>query len=117
MLLHWTPVITCLVDSHNIILKIKYHFENSIEIDREWHECVVAVSQDDKTSVPVSRSTPVSALARNSTRVIASVDTTISVCDHDFTSEKFVPSVNAWMNIGENLGKKLAQFIFNKYFF
>ena len=99
------------------LIILRYYLQKSIEVDGEWHECVVDVSQDDKTSVPVSRSTPVSALARNSTRVIASVDTTISVCDHDFTSEKFVPSVNAWMNIGENLGKKLAQFIFNKYFF
>ena len=87
------------------LINIRHCLEHSCEIQLPWNQYLVAVSQDDKTSVPVSRTTPVASLVRNSTKVITPNDITISVCDHDFTSEKFIPSVNCWMNIGKDIGK------------
>ena len=63
------------------------------------------MSQCDKTNVPESQSILVRALVRNSTKVIAPNGTTVSVCDRDFTVEKFTPSVNCWMNIGTHIGE------------
>ena len=88
------------------LLQLRYCLETSCEIISPWNQYLVAVSQDDKTSVSVLRTIAVGALVRNSTKVIAPIDAMISVCDHDFTAEKFIPSVNCWMNIGKDIGKK-----------
>ena len=76
-----------------------------MEIGFSWNECLIAMNQYNKTSVSVSHSVAIVSLARNSTKVIVNTGTTVSVYVHDFTAEKFIPSVNCWMNIGMNIGE------------
>ena len=52
-----------------------------------WTIGLVALGQDDKTSVPVSRTVPVAAVQRQSGLSIHPVNSQIIAADHDFTVE------------------------------
>ena len=72
-----------------------------------WTIGLVALGQDDKTSVPVSRTVPVAAVQRQSGLSIHPVNSQIIAADHDFTAEKFIPSVTHYFNIGRDMGSSL----------
>lgn len=62
---------------------------------------------DDKASVPVGRKVPISASARQSTRVLMEPGQKPKASDHDFLSERGVASVIHRMNISNNPGDSL----------
>ena len=72
-----------------------------------WTIGLVALGQDDKTSVPVSRTVPVAAVQRQSGLSIHPVNSQIIAADHDFTAEKFIPLVTHYFNIGRDMGSSL----------
>lgn len=101
------------------LVNLHYLLENSIEVSSPWNECLVSVSQDDKTSVSLKHIITVEALVRNSTKVIVPYETIFSVCDRDFTAEKFIPPVNCWMNVGTHIGElmKIIFYVYSYYFY
>ena len=72
-----------------------------------WNVALKFTGQDDKTGIPVGRSVPVSATQHNTLRAIVSENTRVLAADHDWKSEKIVPSVTSEFNIGESVGDSL----------
>jgi hypothetical protein len=92
------------------LVNLRKVFEDSERNDKvlNWNIGLVAVGQDDKTSVPVSRDIPVAAVAHQSGRgAIVPSGHMVQACDHDFTADKIVPSVKNYMNIGRSTGESL----------
>ena len=111
---HWNMKFKKLCKEELIMLRIcleeasrQVESNNLDEFLLHWTIGLVALGQDDKTSVPVSRTVPVAAVQRQSGLGINPVNAEIIAADHDFTAEKFVPSVTHYFNIGKDMGSSL----------
>ena len=70
-------------------------------------DVILYLVQDDKESVHVGRSVPLSAFTKQSVRAIVGQYQIVITADHDFNAEKAIHSVTLHMNITETAGKCL----------
>ena len=70
-------------------------------------DVILYLVQDDKETVHVGRSVPLSAFANQSAREIFGQYQILITADHDFNSEKAIPSITLHTNITETAGKCL----------
>ena len=68
---------------------------------------ILYLVQDDKESVHVGRSVPLSVFTKQSVRSIVGQYQIVITADHNFNSEKAIPSITLHMNINETAGKYL----------
>ena len=70
-------------------------------------DVILYLVQDDKESVHVGRSVPLSAFTKQSIRAKVGQYQIVITADHDCNAEKDIPSVTLHMNITETAGKCL----------
>ena len=68
---------------------------------------IVYLGQDDKSSVPVGRSVPLTAVENKFSRGIVGQYQRVVAADHNWHAEKIVPSIKNRMNITETAVKLL----------
>lgn len=76
--------------------------EDFIEPCLEPRVALCVTGCDDKTSIPIGRKTPISAIGNQSSRAIVSSETVPEAADHDWHCERLTPSVIHRMNISED---------------
>ena len=64
-------------------------------------DVILYLGQDDKASVHVGRSVPISDVTQQSNRAIVGQYQIVITADHDWNDEKAIPSVTLRMNITE----------------